>query len=231
MSYRDVIHLKIILRKIITIVMSSTKLSEALKGQKPGRGQNRQGQGVQIGGGLVNCKSNTWKKYVLKLSLHLSLHFLIQLSIQFCLFCVLFFSYVTPLLNYWLTINGLAQERQTTLRIFGKFGWKIEGQGWPPWVASFSSAFFRLFLQSWVWQKKSNRQKVLEKNSKTFFIYFFRQIPIFSMHTLANLFIFAPNINILYTIVWMCFSTQFFSTEFDFEVKNDPRWLIKKLLH
>ena len=56
--------------------------------------------------------------------------------------------------------------------------------------------------------KKSNRQKVLEKNSKN----------------CANLFIFAPNIN---TIVWMCFSTQFFSTEFDFEVKNDPRWLIK----
>jgi hypothetical protein len=65
----------------------------------------------------------------------------------------------------------------------------------------FFIGLFPIFFSKLGLTKKSNRQKVLEKNSKTFFIYFFRQIPIFSMQTRANLFIFAPNINILYTIV------------------------------
>ena len=68
--------------------------------------------------------------------------------------------------------------------------------------------FSRLFFQILVWQQKSEKQKVLEKNSKTFWPFtLFRQIPIFSVQTCPNSFVFEPNIK---TIIWGCFSTQFF---------------------
>ena len=72
----------------------------------------------------------------------------------------------------------------------------------------FNRPFSEFFFQNLVWQRRSKRQKVLEKNSKTFWPFtLFRQIPIFSVQTRPNSFIFEPNIK---TIIWGCFSTQFF---------------------
>ena len=72
----------------------------------------------------------------------------------------------------------------------------------------FYRPFSDFFFQKLVWQFRSNGQKVLEKNSKTFCPFeLFRQIPIFSVQTRPNSFIFEPNIK---KIIWGCFSAQFF---------------------
>ena len=72
----------------------------------------------------------------------------------------------------------------------------------------FYRPFSEFFFQNLVWQKRSKWQKALEKNSKTFCPFeLFRQIPIFSVQTRLNSFIFEPNIK---TIIWGCFSAQFF---------------------
>ena len=72
----------------------------------------------------------------------------------------------------------------------------------------FYQPFSDFFFQNLVWQKRSKGQKVLEKNSKTFCQFeLFRQIPIFSVQTCPNSFVFEPNIK---TIIWGCFSAQFF---------------------
>ena len=58
------------------------------------------GQGVQIGGDLVNCKSNTWKKYVILLftSLFISLFTLLFTSLVTSLVTSLFDSIVNSIL-------------------------------------------------------------------------------------------------------------------------------------
>ena len=72
----------------------------------------------------------------------------------------------------------------------------------------FYQPFSDFFFQNLVWQKRSKWQKVLEKNTKTFCQFeLFRQIPIFSVQTCPNSFVFEPNIK---TIIWGCFSAQFF---------------------
>ena len=111
-------------------------------------------------------------------------------------------------LSYTLRIigNGNNQLRQSNFKNF----WQIWMKDWRSRAASMGGLFFRLFFQSWVWQKKVKQAKSIRKKFYDFFYIFFSSdsnfFPCKLVQTCANLLIFEPNIN---TIVWICFSTQF----------------------
>jgi len=74
-------------------------------------------------------------------------------------------------------------------------------------MAFFYPPFFGFFSKVGL-TIKVKKAKSLRKKFYDFFVnFFFRQIPFFSVQTCPNLFIFEPNIT---TIIWGCFSTQFF---------------------